>query len=183
MSHVLVLLAPGFEDLEAVTITDLLVRADINVITAGLDQQIVTASRGTRITPDTTLDAVLDKQFDMIVLPGGQPGADNLQNDQRVISLLKKQANNNKYIAAICAAPKILEHAKLLNNKKATSFPGVLKKTNNNLIKIVDDAVVIDENIITSRGPGTAIDFTLKLIELLGGNEKKIEIEAQLVRY
>ena len=90
MSHVLVLLAPGFEDLEAVTITDLLVRAGIDVITAGLNQQIVTASRGTRITPDTTLDAVLDKQFDMIVLPGGQPGADNLQNDPRVTPLTEK---------------------------------------------------------------------------------------------
>lgn len=183
MSHVLVLLAPGFEDLEAVTITDLLVRAGINVITAGLNQQAVTASRGTRISADTTLDAVLDTLYDMVVLPGGQPGADNLQNDARVISLLQRHADRNKYIAAICAAPKVLEHALLLNNKMATSFPGVLKKTNNISINIIDDAVVIDENIITSRGPGTAIDFTLKLIELLEGEDKKIEVETQLVRY
>ena len=182
MSHVLVPLAPGFEELEAITITDLLVRAGIEVTTAGLDQHPVRASRGTNIIPDTTLDTIQNTLFDMIVLPGGQPGADNLQRDTRIKSLLKRHADNSKLIAAICAAPKVLEHAGLLNDKKATSYPGVLEKTENSTIRIVDDAVVIDGNIITSRGPGTAMDFALILIGILKGEEKKREVETQLVR-
>lgn len=182
MSHVLVPLVPGFEELEAVTITDLLVRAGIKVTTAGFDQHAVTASRGTNIVPVTTIDAIRDTVFDMVVLPGGQPGADNLQNDPRIASILINHARNDKFVAAICAAPKVLEHAGLLNDKTATSFPGVLKKTDNATINIIDDAVVIDGNIITSRGPGTSIDFALTLIGLLEGEKVKIEVETQLVR-
>lgn len=182
MSHVLVPLAPGFEELEAVTITDLLVRAGVKVTTAGLDNNPVTASRGTTIIPDTSIDSVHDVLYDLIVLPGGLPGADHLKNDARVQSLLKNHAANDRIIAAICAAPKALDQAGLLNNKKATSYPGVLEDTNNHTIDISDEAIVVDGNIITSRGPGTAIDFTLKLIELLEGKEKSDTVEKQLVR-
>jgi len=182
MSRVLVPLAPGFEELEAVTITDLLVRAGINVTTAGLDDKAVTASRGTTIIADASIDAVQDELYDMIVLPGGLPGADHLKNDERVQRLLKRHAASDKYLAAICAAPKALEQAGLLDNKTATSFPGVLADTNNDSIKISNDAVVIDGLTITSRGPGTAIDFALKLIELLEGKETRDKVERQLVR-
>lgn len=182
MSRVLVPLAPGFEELEAVTITDLLVRAGVEVTTAGLDGNAVTASRGTTIIPDTSIDDVENDIFDLIVLPGGLPGADHLKNDARVQALLKNHAAKNKYIAAICAAPKALNQAGLLDNKTATSFPGVLEGTNNKTINISEQATVIDGNIITSRGPGTAIDFTLQLIELLLGKDKKEEVEKQLVR-
>lgn len=182
MSRVLVPLAPGFEELEAVTITDLLVRAGIEVITVGLDNNPVTASRGTTIIPDRSIDDVVNEIFDLIVLPGGLPGADHLQNDARVQALLKNHSANNKYIGAICAAPKALNQAGLLDNKTATSFPGVLENTNNQSITISNKAVVIDGNIITSRGPGTAIDFTLNLIELLQGKDKKEAVEKQLVR-
>ena len=180
MSRVLVPLAPGFEELEAVTITDLLVRAGISVTTAGLDDTVVTASRGTRIIADSTLDAVSDELYDLIVLPGGLPGADNLKSDVRVQTLLKAHASSNKLVAAICAAPKALDHAGLLDNRNATSYPGVLEDTKNTSINISKEAVVVDDNIVTSRGPGTAIEFTLKLIELLEGEDTMVMVEEQL---
>jgi len=182
MSHVLVPLAQGCEELEAITITDLLVRAGVKVTTCGLDEQPVKASRGTTIIPDTSIDKILDEPFDLIVLPGGLPGADHLRDDARLQSLLKKQAEQNKYLAAICAAPKALAKAGVLKGKTATSFPGVLEALNDPAITLSKKAVEIDGTIITSRGPGTAMDFTLSLIELLEGKEKRDEVESQLQR-
>ena len=127
MSHVLVPLAQGCEELEAITITDLLVRAGIKVTTCGLDDQPVLASRGTTIIPDTSINKVMDMSFDLIVLPGGLPGADHLRDDTQMQTLIKKQDTENKYIAAICAAPKALAAAGVLQGRTATSFPGVLK--------------------------------------------------------
>jgi len=182
MSHVLVPLAQGCEELEAITITDLLVRAGVSVTTCGLDEQPVKASRGTTIIPDTSIDKIMDNTFDLIVLPGGLPGADHLRDDARLQSLLKKQAEQNKYLAAICAAPKALAEASVLEGKTATSFPGTLEALNNPNITISKNAVEVDGKIITSRGPGTAMDFTLTLIELLEGREKRDEVELQLKR-
>ena len=96
--------------------------------------------------------------------------------------LIKKQAADNKYLAAICAAPKALAKAGILDGKKATSFPGVLAALNNDSITITDNAVEIDGNIITSRGPGTAMEFALTLIELLAGKDKREQVNQQLVR-
>lgn len=180
--NVLVPLAQGCEELEAITITDLLTRAGINVITVGLDENVVTASRGIKLVPDKILQDVLDDDFDMIVLPGGLPGADHLNNDQRIQTLVKKMAANNKYTAAICAAPRVLATAGLLDGKHATSFPGALDKFPAENMTYLEKAVVVDGNIITSRGPGTAMDFTLTLIELLLGKEKREEVEAPLQR-
>ena len=182
MLRVLVPLAQGFEDLEAITITDLLVRAGVDVTTAGLDNKAITASRGTTVIPNTSIDDIKDEIYDMIVLPGGLPGADHLKDDVRILEILQKHATKNKYIAAICAAPKVLNRAGLLDNRTATSFPGVLDEANNKTITISDQSTVVDGNIITSRGPGTAIDFTLTLIELLLGKDKKAVVEKQLVR-
>ncbi len=182
MSHVLVPLAQGCEELEAITITDLLVRAGITVTTCGLDEQPVKASRGTTIIPDTSIDKVLDTAFDLIVLPGGLPGSDHLRDNEQVQSLIKKQAASDKYVAAICAAPKALASAGLLEGKTATSFPGVLAALESKTITISENAVEIDGNIITSRSVGTAMDFALSLIELLEGKEKRDEIDQQLAR-
>jgi 4-methyl-5(b-hydroxyethyl)-thiazole monophosphate biosynthesis len=182
MSHVLVPLAQGCEELEAITITDLLVRAGITVTTCGLDDQPVKASRGATIIPDTSIDKVVNDTFDLIVLPGGLPGADYLRDNVQLQILLKKQAQENRYLAAICAAPKALAHAGLLDGKTATSFPGVLAALDNNSISISDNAVEIDGKIVTSRGPGTAMDFTLTLIELLEGREKRDDVNQQLQR-
>ena len=182
MSHVLVPLAQGCEELEAITITDLLVRAGIAVTTCGLDDQPVKASRGITIIPDTSIDKVLNEPFDLIVLPGGLPGADHLRDNTQLQTLIKKQAADNKYIAAICAAPKALAQAGILEGKTATSFPGVLAALNNPNIATSENAVEIDGNIVTSRSAGTAMDFALSLIELLEGKEKREEVNKQLVR-
>lgn len=180
MPRVLVPLAQGCEELEAVTIIDLLRRADISVITAGLDSGPVTASRKTVLVPDTDLDTALKDDYDMVVLPGGLPGADHLENDDRVRDILIKMANSEKFTAAICAAPKVLSSAGLLNGKKATCYPTVLES--NNDTNITGEAVVIDGKVITSRGPGTAMDFALTLVESLVGKEKRNEVEKGLVR-
>jgi 4-methyl-5(b-hydroxyethyl)-thiazole monophosphate biosynthesis len=182
MADVLVPLASGCEELEAVTIIDLLRRAGINVITAGLDDQTIIASRGVKLIPDTTLDDALTLDFDMVVLPGGMPGADHLDNDSRISELLKKMANSGKFTAAICAAPKVLANAGLLSGKKVTSYPGFVDKMNLPDVTYVNDAVVQDGKIITSRGPGTAMDFALALIENLAGKQKRDEVEQGLQR-
>jgi 4-methyl-5(b-hydroxyethyl)-thiazole monophosphate biosynthesis len=182
MLHALVPLAQGCEELEAITITDLLVRAGITVTTCGLDDQPVKASRGATLIPDTSLDRVLNESFDLIVLPGGLPGADHLRDNEQLLALIRKQAQQNKYLAAICAAPKALAKAGVLEGKTATGFPGLLAALNNDSITISDKAVVVDGNIITSRGPGTAIDFALTLIELLAGKAKRELVNEQLVR-
>lgn len=182
MARVLVPLAQGCEELEAVTIIDLLRRAGIEVIAAGLDGQPVKASRGVVLIPDTTLDAVREEPFDMVVLPGGLPGADILDRDSRIHALLRRMVNEGRYAAAICAAPKVLAHAGLLAGKEATAYPGVLEKSNHGDIRLRDSAVVTDGNVITSRGPGTAMDFALELIERLEGRGKRHQVEAALVR-
>ena len=182
MLHVLVPLAQGCEELEAITITDLLVRAGISVTTCGLDDLPVLASRGTTIIPDTSIDKVMDETYDLIVLPGGLPGADHLRDNEQLQSLLKKQAQDDRYLAAICAAPKALAKAGVLDGKTATCYPGTLEALDNNAIKISQNSVEIDGKIVTSRGPGTAMDFALTLIELLEGREKRDEVNQQLVR-
>jgi len=179
---VLVPLAQGCEELEAVTIIDLLRRAGITVISAGLDGQPVKASRGTVLIPDASLDAVLDREFDMIVLPGGQPGADHLRDDPRIQNKLKQLAAADKYVAAICAAPRALAQAGLLNGRRATSFPGSLEGTPAENLDYRQEPVVVDGRLVTSRGPGTAMDFALTLIELLLGPEARAQVETPLQR-
>lgn len=180
MADVLVPLAQGCEELEAITITDLLTRAGIKVVTAGLDDQPVTASRGMKLIPDMSLDEALQQDYDMIVLPGGLPGADHLDNDPRIQQLVKQMATDGKYTAAICAAPKVLASAGLLEHRSATSFPGALNQVKG--LDYREEPVVIDGKIVTSRGPGTAMDFALTLIELLLGKAKRDEVEAPLQR-
>lgn len=179
---VLVPLAQGCEELEAVTITDLLTRAGIKVVTASLDANPVQASRGMVLVADTVIDNVMDVSFDAIILPGGLPGADHLQNDKRVQAKLKYMAADNKIIAAICAAPKALAAAGLLDGKTFTSYPGSLEQCNIKNMNYKEQSVIIDGNIITSRGPGTAMDFALVLIDRLLGKEKRTEVEAGLMR-
>jgi protein deglycase len=184
MATVLVPLATGCEELEAVTIIDLLRRAGIEVITAGLapEAQTVRASRGTLLVPDTTLDEALQQDYDMVILPGGQPGTDNLDADSRIHALLHKTHHREKYIAAICAAPKVLAHAGLLKGRHATSFPGAIDCEQLPQIHYQESAVVQDGHIITSRGPGTAMDFALTLIEILGDKDKRDRVEQGLMR-
>jgi 4-methyl-5(b-hydroxyethyl)-thiazole monophosphate biosynthesis len=181
MARVLVPLAQGCEELEAVTITDLLTRAGIEVVTAGLQPGPVKASRGITLVPDTSLDEVMDETFDMMVLPGGV-GADRLDADPRVHELLKRHHQQGRYIAAICAAPKVLANAGLLDGRRATSYPGVLDKMDLPRVYVELERVISDDRVITSRGPGTAMDFALELIEKLSGRETRDQVEQELVR-
>jgi len=182
MASVLVPLAQGCEELEAVTVIDLLRRAGIHVVTAGLDAQPVRASRGVVLVPDVTLDEALQNDYDMVVLPGGLPGADHLGDDARVIGLLQEMAAAGKYTAAICAAPRVLARAGLLDGKRATSYPGALDSSAIPGLEYSEEAVIIDGNVVTSRGPGTAMDFALQLIELLEGKAGRDTVEAGLLR-
>ena len=182
MARTLIPLAPGCEELEAVTVIDLLRRAGIEVVTAGLTEGPVQASRGVVLVPDTTLDAALEQSFDMVVLPGGQPGSDNLEQDPRIRRLLQRMANDGGYTAAICAAPKVLASAGLLAGKRATAYPGVLEGMPQAEVRLDPQPVVQDGRVVTSRGPGTAMDFALALIEILAGKEMREQVEAGLVR-
>lgn len=182
MANILVPLAAGFEELEAITIIDLLRRAEFNVITAGLDDQPVRASRQTVVIPDTSIDKIMNDEFDLIVLPGGLPGADNLRDNAQVQDLLKRQHQQGKMVGAICAAPKALASTGILQGKTITCYPGALDKEGVSGFDITGNNIEIDGNIMTSRGPGTAMDFALAIIELLGSKQLSNTIAAAMVR-
>ncbi len=182
MTSALIPLAQGVEELEAVTLIDLLRRAQIEVVTASLDAEPVTGRCGTVLVADVTLDQALAREFDLIVLPGGDAGAKRLQSDARVAELLKKTAARGKHLAAICAAPKVLAAAGLLDGKRATCYPGALTAKEYPRIRLENRAVVVDGKILTSRGPGTAMDFALELIHVLRGREVRDQVEADLAR-
>jgi len=165
MANVLMPLAEGFEEIEALAIVDILRRAEIGVVLAGLLPGPIVGAHNINIIPDTTIDAVTAASFDMIVLPGGQPGTDNLNADRRIHALLAEFAAKEKLIGAICAAPIVLAAAGLLNGKKATCYPSYREQLNGGIFE--DAPVVSDGTIITSQGPGTAIDFGLAIASRL----------------
>ncbi|MFA5259934.1 MAG: DJ-1 family glyoxalase III [Candidatus Omnitrophota bacterium] len=172
----LVILADGFEDIEATTPMDLLTRAGIQVTVAGLTSTHVKAAKsGLTIIVPTTLSAVHDN-FDALILPGGMPGAENLANSSDLIARVRLMNQQKKIIAAICAAPAlILTKAGILENKKATCFPGMENLFPESATHI-SSAVVRDDNIITSRGAGTAFSFSLTIIEALLGKGPREKI-------
>ena len=179
MKTALILFADGSEELETVTAVNILRRAGVTVTLAGLGAGALRGSRGVLLTPDTTLDEALAHSYDMVVLPGGQPGTNHLKADARVLRLVQQMSAQGKYVAAICAAPSVLAAAGLLDGKRATCYPGSL-----NAFPQVQQqpaaAVVEDGKLITSRGPGTAMDFALLLVERLVGHAKRQEVEAGL---
>lgn len=177
--RVLVPLAPGAEELEAVTVIDLLRRAGFTVVVAGLDDGPVRCSRGVVIVPDQPLAQVLNEDFDLIVLPGGLPGADHLRDDARVQSLLLRQSDAGRLLGAICAAPKALARAGLLKGRRVTAYTGALDESGT---PSTGAAVEIDAGVITGRGPGVAMDFALTLIEHLAGSEARARVEGPLLR-
>ncbi|MCX7739204.1 MAG: DJ-1/PfpI family protein [Hydrogenothermaceae bacterium] len=169
MVRVLIPLADGFEEIEALSIVDILRRASVEVVLAGLKDGPVVSARGVRVLPDTTIDKVKADDFEMIVLPGGQPGTDNLNADPRVKELLIEFSQKGKLTGAICAAPYVLANAGILQGKKATSYPTYKEKITNAVY--LDEDVVEDESILTSRGPATAACFAFKIVERLKGRE------------
>ncbi len=166
MPTALVPLFEGFEEIEAITIIDVLRRGNIEVVTASLAEQTVMGAHAIAITADQLLDVVDTSQFDAIILAGGA-GTFRLRKDHRIASIIRAQAVANKLVAAICAAPTVLSNAGLLRGKQATSFPAV--KDQLEVDKYLELPVVVDGNLVTSRGAGTAMAFALKLVAILQG--------------
>lgn len=182
MANVLIPLADGCEELEAVTLIDLLRRARVNVVTASLKDAPVHCSRGTVLLADRLLDEVMQENFDLMVLPGGLPGADNLNADPRISQLLRRLHATGHYIGAICAAPKVLVTHGLANGHTLTAYPGSLSALDTSAVTLTDKPVETSGKLITSRGPGTAMDFALHLIEILVGKSVRDEVETGLQR-
>ena len=174
MKKVLIPLAPGFEEIEAFSVVDILRRAGAEVMTAGTVEGPVEGRSHIKVIPDTTIDAVDGFRFDMIVLPGGALGTENLFKDQRVKRLVEELYRDRKIVSAICAAPTVLSALGVTRGRAITSHPAVRGR----LIadKVLDEMVVVDGNIITSQGPGTAIEFAFKLVEALFGPERVAEV-------
>jgi len=170
MKNVLIPLAPGFEEIETITVVDILRRSGARVSIAGITDGVIEGARGVKLYADESINNVNSKNFDLIVLHGGQPGVENLKNDPRVAALLNEMESENKLIGAICAAPIFLEENGFLNGRKRTSHPSVKASLLGDLY--LENRVVVDNNIITSRSPGTAMEFTFKLVELLFGKDR-----------
>lgn len=175
MPRVVVPLAVGFEEIEAITLIDILRRAGIEVVTAFLDDPSVIGSHQIEVKADASINTIQADDFDAMVLPGGMPGSENLKNDERVIRLLQDFNQKGKDTAAVCAAPIVLAQAELLEGKKATSFPGY--KAQLGQVHYKEDRVVEDGTVVTSRGPGTAAYLAFTLVKRLVGEEKAKQIQ------
>ena len=169
MSKVYVLLADGFEEIEGLTVVDLLRRAGIEVVLASIkDTTDIKGARGINVVADELLSDIKDSA-DMVVLPGGMPGTNYLKESQAVRDMVQSYYDNGKYIAAICAAPTVFGRAGLLEGKKATCYPGMEGDLKGAIVST--EEVCHDGNIITSRGLGTAIAFALEIVKTFQGEE------------
>lgn len=176
---VLVPFADGMEEMEAVVITDVLRRADIEVQTVSLtNEKIVTGSRNTKHIADVTLESIDPAKFDMIILPGGKKGTENLGKNQTILQILKEFSQQKKFIGAICAAPSILIREKILHpGDLFTGFPGSVPDIEGN----TNQPVAITNRIITGIGPGYSFEFALEVVKLLCGEEKYQETKKGLL--
>ena len=179
MKKVLIPVADGFEEIETVTLIDVLRRVGVDVTVAGLRAGELVGSRRVRLLPDVELDAVQNQDFDMVILPGGQPGVDHLRGDARVLALLKSMHARKKLIGAICAAPLALRDAGLISGLRLTSYPSLAGELSGS--RYEEARVVVDGHIVTSRGPGTALEFALKVVEILVGRAKAEELAGILL--
>jgi 4-methyl-5(b-hydroxyethyl)-thiazole monophosphate biosynthesis len=170
MKKILVPLAPGFEEIETITVVDILRRAGGRVVLAATEEGPIKGSRGVYVIPDQMLENIDTNDFDLVVLPGGQPGTDNLNSDPRIKSILQSMRENEKWVAAICAAPIVLQTAGLLQGKSVTSHPSVQDRLQ--AVNYSEERVVVDGKLITSRSPGTALEFALALVKILFGQER-----------
>ena len=177
MANALVILADGFEEIEAVTPVDVLRRAGVEVIVAALREGIHVAGRtGITLHADTTLTSVEARTFDAVILPGG-PGVKHLRADFRVRGIVERHTAAGRWIGAICAAPTVLHDAGLLQGRRYTAHFSV---ANELPAMLPQERVVVDGNLITSRGAGTALDFGLQLVEKLVSREKALEVAASI---
>lgn len=166
----IIILADGFEEIEAITVIDILRRAGISVTVAGVTDTKIKGSHNIVVLADKKLDEIWP-DYDACVLPGGMPGATNLASSQKVLSVITAMHNKGKIVAAICAAPSVvLAPTGILKGKSATGYPGMEKGFDKETIW-KKDKVVIDGSIITSQGPATAIPFALAIAEKLAGKK------------
>lgn len=175
-------LADGFEEVEAITVVDLLRRANIDVTTVSIMNRLeVFGAHNINVMADANYEDINYDECQMMVLPGGGGGANNLDKHAGVISKLNSFNKNGKWIAAICAAPMILGHHGIFNGQKATIYKGMENELKGAVY--VDQKVVVDGHIITSQGPATAMDFALKIIELIKGKDVADNISVDLLRH
>ena len=179
MVKALLFFATGFEEIESMCIVDTLRRAGVTVVIAGLQKGPIVGSRGVQMIPDRLLDELTVEDFDAVILPGGSPGYINLGADERVREMVKKAYKSGKLVAAICGAPSILGELGIVRGKRATIFPG--KEAELIGAEPVSDPVVVDGNVVTSQGPGTALQFAITLVELLVSEQKAREVKQGLV--
>jgi 4-methyl-5(b-hydroxyethyl)-thiazole monophosphate biosynthesis len=179
MAKILIPLAKGFEEIEAITNIDVLRRAGLDVIIAGIGSLNIEGDHRIKIETDTEISKVDADDLDGVVLPGGMPGAANLRESNELRQIIQKLNEENKLCAAICAAPIVLEAAGVLDGKNATSYPGFDKDMSSCNYK--EENVVIDGNIITGRGPGVAMEFALALVEYLLDDKTRIELQKSML--
>jgi 4-methyl-5(b-hydroxyethyl)-thiazole monophosphate biosynthesis len=179
MKRVLVPLAPGFEEIEAVAIVDVLRRAEIAVDIAGTAPGPITGSHGITVTPDLALADADTRTYDLVALPGGMPGTLNLRQSPDVLRVVREMAAGGRYTTAICAAPTVLAAAGVTTGRALTSHPSVASELSGSAYR--EDAVVIDGPVITSRGAGTAVEFALALVEALADRATADRLRTQMV--
>lgn len=180
MTKALIPLADGVEEMEAVILIDVLRRAGWHVVCVSLkpNELAVTASRGVRIVADAVWTDIVTMDFDVLVLPGGAGGTKYLLNDERVVQSVREFESSGRIVAAICAAPLVLQKAGILKNRTATCHPAVMQELESKLT--VDSPVVIDNRVITSRSAGTAFAMALSLIEYVDGSQTSQKVAAGL---
>lgn len=177
---VYVFLANGFEEIEGLTPVDVLRRAGIEVNTVGVGSGIITGAHGIKVNTDITVDDIkLNDELKMVVLPGGMPGADNLENCGEVSAAVDFCADKDRFIAAICAAPKILGHKGLLAGREAICFPGFEQELFG--AELSESPVVRDGKLITGKSAGVALKFALKLVEALTSEENAEKLGASMI--
>ena len=181
MKTVLVPVAPGFEEIEAITVIDILRRAGVDVVVAATQSGPIEASRKTRHIPDCTLDEARAEDFDMIVLPGGQPGATNLRRDPRLRRIIETLQTKERHVAAICAAPTVLSAYGILKGRTATSHPSVRDEVAAGAKVVSDQRVVVDGPVVTSQAAGTAMEFAFALVRILCGADKAAEVNRSVL--
>lgn len=179
MKKVLVPLADGFEEIETMTVIDVLRRAGVEVVTAGIKEGLLEGAHGVRVMPDTILEQVITQDFDALILVGGQPGVNNLRADPRVLALVSRMNQAGRVVGAVCAAPLILRDAGITAGLHLTSYPGVKKDLSACVYS--EDRVVIDQHRVTSRSPGTAMEFALALVEMLVSQDKATELKREML--
>lgn len=172
MAKVAVILANGFEEIEALTVVDVLRRANISCDMVGFEEQ-VTGSHDIQVTADRVFDGDLS-DYDLLVLPGGMPGSANLRNNQALISEIQAFNQEGKKISAICAAPIALHQAGVLKDKHFTCYDGVQEQIADGIYQ--KETVVVDGNLTTSRGPSTALAFAYELVDQLGGDAESLRV-------